>query len=442
MVRQFNTSAKVRSKPPKFLILFAVLIAIGLTVTIVKSIIVKFKTNITINQTLALPDLKLDEEQSSEEENDEWKIVKTQSGDTLGRIFSQLGLSQQTLQSVLRNNPHAKNLANIKPNQELQFLISNHALEKLIFPLNQTQFIMVYRENERYLSKINDRAMEVHNQYVTATVNGSLYTTAKRANIPYKLVQQMVDIFNWEIDFAKEIKSGDQFSIMYKGFFIGDNLVSTGEILAVTYNNRGKLHQAIRYVNADGDYDYFTPQGASLKKAFTRYPLKFSHISSSFSLSRKHPVLHYSRPHKGVDLAAPLGTPIRATGAGRIVVISRQNDYGNMIKISHNKTYTSIYGHLLRFQKGLTRGDFVKRGQIIGYVGQSGLATGPHCHYEFHINQQPKNPTTIELPRASPISSHESAHFKANAGSLLANLKLFEEGTRIAASNHKATQSG
>lgn len=165
----------------------------------------------------------------------------------------------------------------------------------------------------------------------------------------------------------------------------------------------------------------------SLKKAFTRYPVKFSHISSTFSLSRMHPVLKRKRPHKGVDLAAPIGTPIYAVGDGRIVSIGRHNGYGNMIKIAHNKTYRTVYAHMLKFQRGLSNGSRVKRGQIIGYVGQTGLATGPHCHFEFHINSHPKNPTTVDLPRAAPIPTNELAAFQSQTGTLLAQMKLYEE---------------
>lgn len=402
------------------------------------------KTHHYINQSLSLPELDepQDELAAAVKKENDWTIITTRAGDTLGSVFRQAGLSQQTLLTIVNDNAYAKNLAGIKPNQQIQFLIRDKILEKMVLPLNATQVLVVYRQGNQYISKVNSREMNSHNQYMTATVQGSLFGTAKRLNIPYKLVQQMIEIFNWEIDFAKDIRAGDQFSILYNAFYVDDKWVSTGDILAVSYTNRGKVHQAIRHESADGEYDYFTPEGVSLKKAFSRYPIKFSHISSTFSLSRKHPVLHYNRPHKGVDLAAPIGTPIHATGDGRIQMIGRQNDYGNMIKVSHNKTYSSIYGHLLKFQKGLAQGDYVKRGQVIGYVGQTGLATGPHCHYEFHINRQPRNPTTIALPRASPISNRESAAFKANAATQLARLKLYEEGNLASNKNKKSTNTG
>lgn len=190
-----------------------------------------------------------------------------------------------------------------------------------------------------------------------------------------------------------------------------------------------------------GHSDYYSPQGTSLKNAFNRYPLRFSHISSTFSLSRYHPILHYRRPHRGVDLAAPIGTPILATGNGRIEIIGRQSGYGNMIKIKHNKSYSTIYGHMLRFQKGLSKGSYIKKGQVIGYVGQTGLASGPHCHYEFHINHQPKNPTTVNLPKGDSIPAREMTSFKANTNTLLAQLKSYETG-RLANSSKKNAKLG
>lgn len=435
MDQQLSVLAKI-SKQSKLLVLIALFI-LSSVLLFIQIFSHQLKTHYT-RQTLSLPEINPDEEEDEQTDQDlSWKLVDTHPGDTLGSLFKQVGISQQTLQSIIHDNPHAKILTSIKPNQQIRFLIQEKVLEKIILPLNPREFLLVYRDKNQYHTKIKARAMESHNQYATATVRGSLYATAKRANISYKLIQQMINIFNWEINFAKDLRPGDQFSIIYKAFYIDDSLVSTGEILAVTYNNNGKIHRAIRHTSANGDDDYFTPDGASMKKAFSRYPIKFSHISSTFSLSRKHPILHYNRAHKGIDLAAPIGTPIHATGDGHIEIIGRDNGYGNMIKVSHSKTYASVYGHLLKFQKGLSRGNFVKRGQVIGYVGQTGLATGPHCHYEFHVNHRPRNPTTIELPHAEPVPSHEIASFKAKANTLLASLKLYEAGNLATSTANK-----
>ena len=432
MHQQFNVSAKKPANSSQSVAWVVALVTLFLICLLYNLFLLNHKTHYT-NTTLSLPELdEPQEELAKAAKNNDWTIVTTRPGDSLAVVFKRLGLSQQTLLAVVHDNEYAKNLSGIKPNQQIQFLIRNNILEQLVLPLNATQVLVVSRKDNQYISKVNSREMNSHNQFLTATVQGSLYGTAQRLNLPYKLVQQMTEIFNWEIDFAKDIRAGDQFSILYNAFYVDDKWVSTGDILAVSYTNRGKVHQAIRHENAAGEHDYFTPQGVSLKKAFSRYPIKF----------RQHPILHYSRPHKGVDLAAPIGTPIHATGDGYIQIIGRQNDYGNMIKVSHNKTYSSIYGHLLKFQKGLTKGAYVKRGQVIGYVGQTGLATGPHCHYEFHVNQQPKNPTTIELPRSTPVSAREMIAFKANAGTLLARLKLYEDGNLAGNTTKKSTKTG
>lgn len=440
MVRKPNHAHKKPTKPPISLIIIAVMVAVALSYSLIKNLFHKHQTNYA-NKTLSLPKLAPQKTEPDTEEDNGWKIITTHSGDSLASVFKRAGLSSQALQTILHNNPHAKTLASIKPDQHIRLLIHDKILEKLIIPISSTQHLIVSNKGKEYSSIIKSRKMDSHDDYITATIHGSLYGTAKRQNISYKLIQQMTEIFNWEIDFAREVRSGDQFSILYKGYYIDDKLVSTGDIIAVTYTNRGVAHQAIRHGNAAGDFDYFTPQGVSLKKAFSRYPIKFSHISSTYSLSRYHPVLHYRRPHKGVDLAASIGTPIHATGDGRIEIIDRHNGYGNVIKISHSKIYSSLYAHLLRFQKGLARGDHVKRGQIIGYVGQTGLADGPHCHYEFHVNHQPKNPSTVELPRASPVPAHEMASFKAKAGTLLAQLQLYENA-HLAAAGKKPGAAG
>lgn len=438
--RRRNVSSKKSAKPSKSLALIAVIIIILLSIFLVKIWTHKQK-NIYANKALSLPELTSAEtEEKTPPQDSGWTTVNTQSGDTLASIFKRAGLSRQTLQAVLQDNPHAKTLANIKLNQQIQLLVHGNVLEKLIFPVSTTQFLVVSQDGKKYSCKLKSRKMNSQNDFITATVRGSLYGTAQRMHIPYKLIRQMTEIFNWEIDFIKDIRVGDQFTILYEAYYIDDKLVSTGDILAVSYTNRGKKHQAIRHIDAAGDYDYFSPQGAGLKKAFSRYPVKFSHISSTYSLSRYHPILHYRRPHKGIDLAAPIGTPIYAVGDGRVEVIDRHNGYGNMIKIAHSKMYSSLYAHLLKFQKGLAKGDRVKRGQVIGYVGQTGLAEGPHCHYEFHINHQPKNPSTVDLPRSTPVPRREMASFKAKANTLLAQLKLFEDAS-LAAAGKKATDN-
>jgi murein DD-endopeptidase MepM/ murein hydrolase activator NlpD len=374
-------------------------------------------------------------------ETNEWQYVRVRPGDTLSSIFKRAGLSSKTLQEVLNKNKYAKQLTRIKPGQEIQILAEDDHLSKMIVPYSKLESLVIERSHQQLISRIEQQPTHTEDKLITATVQGTLYTTAKRHNIPFKLIQQMSSIFNREIDFAKDIRSGDQFTILYRAHYVENELINTGDILAVTYTNKGHTFQAIRYESNDTEGDYFSPDGRSLKQAFSRYPVQFSRISSMFSLSRMHPILHYRRPHQGVDLAAPTGTPVHATGDGRIETIEHHSTYGNVIKISHQNAYSSVYAHMHHFQKGLSRGSRVKRGQIIGYVGQTGLAEGPHCHYEFRINDLPINPSTVVLPRAAAVPKHHLRKFKETAKNRLSQIKLFEQSKLAHTQSQKKKKS-
>lgn len=395
-----------------------------------------------INQNMELPDIYDDLEADIPEDYSEWTSITTRSNDTLSKIFTKLNVSQQTLYEILKDNPYKKEITNIKPDQLIRALIKENSLEKLILPFSATELITITKSEEKYITQIETRVIDTHQEFLNATIKKNLYQTAKDNKIPYTLIHQMAKIFEWEIDFSKDIRPGDMFNILYEGLYVENTKVNTGNILAVEYKSGNQIYQAIAHQNKNGDLEYYTPEGHSLKKAFSRYPVKFSHISSSFSLSRKHPILKYVRPHKGIDLAARMGTPIHATGDGRVKSIGLHNGYGNMIKISHNKTYTSVYAHLSKFQKGLKRGDYVKRGQVIGYVGQTGLATAPHCHYEFHVNQRAQNPATIKLPQADSINKSELANFNFKANQLLASLKIYSESNFAQTKISQPTDTG
>lgn len=428
---------KVKAKPSKFIMVMAFAIAVSLPYIIVKQLSNRHKDNYT-KLSLSLPKLEHvnpveDTEEYEDEEtpqlfkDNEWFTVKPRSGDSMAMIFNRIGLSAKTLHAILDRNPHAKALTSIKPGQQLQFLVNQGELEQLIIPMNNIQSLMVFKEGSKYKSKIESKKMNTNTQYLTATVKGSLYTTAQRLNIPYKLIRQMTEVLGKDLNFSRAVRSGDQFSMIYDAYYIEDKLVGIGDIQVVSYTNQGKTYRAIRHVSKSGVHDYYRADGSSFKKAFSRYPIRFSHISSNFSLSRYHPILHYRRAHKGIDLAAPIGTPVQTIGDGVITQIGRHNGYGNMIKIRHDQKFSTVYGHMLRFQKGLSRGSRVKRGQVIGYVGQTGLASGPHCHFELHVFNQPRNPATIPLPTAASVPRNEMSGFKARTSTLLARLKLFED---------------
>ncbi len=378
-------------------------------------------------QQLRLPEIDTSLEDSNSEHNDGWITIRSRHGDTLGKIFSRAGIPQSTLYQILNHNPHSKLFARIALNQEVRFQLQGKELTQMILPIDELRMITVLKDKSGFKTAIQTKNMTERQQFVSTEVRGSLYQTANRANIPVKLIEQMNRIFFWQVQLSREIRPGDRLNITYQSFYINDKQVKVGDILAVSYRHAdGTRYEAIRHESKTGEISYYRPNGTSLKKAFNRYPIRFSHISSSFGSSRRHPILHYNRPHKGIDLAAPIGTPIYSIGDGRIAFMGRQNGYGNMVKIAHDRQYSTVYAHMLKFQRGLRSGMHVNKGQIIGYVGQSGLATGPHCHYELHVNRIPRNPATVALPQALPIPRHESIAFYQKAKSLIAQLQLFE----------------
>lgn len=366
----------------------------------------------------------------------EWIIIRPNRGDTLSRIFNRAGLTQNDLQQVLAKNPYARQLSRINVNDEIRFKIHQHQLIEMQYNLDATRYLLIQKHGLAYQTKVENRPMVEKREYVSLPVKGSLYQTARSAGLPIKLIDQIHQIFFWQVQLSREIRAGDRLNLVYQTYYVNGRKAKIGDVLAVSYKHpNGVKYEAIRHQSRHGQVTYYRPNGASLKKAFSRYPIRFSHISSNFGSSRKHPILHYRRPHKGIDLAAPLGTPIYAVGDGKIAFIGRQNGYGNMIKINHAFSYTTVYAHMLRFQKGLKNGSYVQKGQIIGFVGQSGLATGPHCHYELHLNHIPRNPSSVALPQAQPVPRSESVAFQRFTREIMAQLHLYE-ATKLASKNH------
>ncbi len=237
---------------------------------------------------------------------------------------------------------------------------------------------------------------------------------------------ELAAIFGWDVDFALDIRAGDSFTVVYEELYLNGEKLRDGDILAAEFNNRGKRYRAIRYQDPRGRTEYYSPDGKNMRKAFLRTPVAFTRISSRFSLGRKHPILHHIRAHKGVDYAAPRGTPIKATGDGKIVFRGRKGGYGNTIIIQHGGRYSTLYAHMSRFARSLRTGRRVRQGQVIGYVGSTGLATGPHLHYEFRINGAHHNPLTVRLPDASPLPRKYRRNFKASTAPYLAQLDLLK----------------
>jgi murein DD-endopeptidase MepM/ murein hydrolase activator NlpD len=255
-----------------------------------------------------------------------------------------------------------------------------------------------------------------------ARITSSLFVAGQEAGLSDNLIMQLAAIFGWDIDFALDIRAGDSFKLLFEQRFKDGRKVDEGPILAAEFSNRGDSLRAVRYTAPDGITGYYSETGMAMRKAFLRTPLKFTRISSNFNLRRRHPVLNRIRAHRGVDYAAPTGTPVKAAGDGVVVFAGTKGGYGKTVVLRHGGVYSTLYAHLSRYAGGLRRGQRVGQGAVIGYVGSTGLATGPHLHYEFQVNGIHRDPLNVPLPRAEGIPADQLPRFEAEAALLLAQL--------------------
>jgi murein DD-endopeptidase MepM/ murein hydrolase activator NlpD len=359
-------------------------------------------------------------------ENNEWRIITIKSGDTLGSIFSANGLSATTTHYVSALNDHTKALRNIKPGQKIHLLLDEQqSLLQMKYVYGMTKTLEVHRNEDQSLSsQIVNYKLDTVPVFRQGVIKSSLFEAAAAGDIPDSVIMDLANIFGWDIDFSLDIRRGDRFGVVYNELHKDGVKIKSGDILAAEFINNGKLYKAVYYTNPKGEGDYYNEDGKSMRKAFLRSPVNFSRISSKFSLKRWHPVLSRWRSHKGVDYAAARGTPILASGDGKIVLAGRKGGYGKAIFIQHGSRYTTVYGHLNNYAKGIRVGKKVKQGQVIGYVGSTGLATGPHLHYEFRVNGSHRNPLTVRLPEAKPVHPSNLIHFKKNTQVYLSMLQV------------------
>ena len=369
------------------------------------------------------------------EAEDSWVSVVIKSGDTLASIFSKQGLSSRTVHAIATLDERTKNLRYIKPGQTIKLLIDNKQLQQFKYSPDVTETLVVTRnEDQSFSSEIINYTLDAYPAYRKGVIETSLFEAAADANIPQDVIMDMAHIFGWDIDFSLDIREGDRFAIVYEELFKGDTKIRNGQILAAEFINNGRVYRAAYYTDPTGNSDYFDEDGKSMRKAFLRSPVEFSRISSRYSKSRLHPVLKTRRAHKGVDYAAPTGTPVNASGDGKIIHVGRKGGYGKTIILKHGGRYTTLYAHLNGYARGIRSGKKVKQGQTIGYVGSTGLSTGPHLHYEFRVNGVHRNPLTVKLPEAKPVNPDYLEHFRKETRGQLAKLRLME--TQLAANSN------
>ncbi len=355
------------------------------------------------------------------------------SGDNLSSVFGRMGLNDRDIYELFDGNKSAKDLRSIAPGQKLEFsLNAKGKLQELKYYKNNLDSLKFTRNETGFTSQQISLKPEVRRTLREGTINSSLFLAGKQVGLPNTLTMELANIFGYDVDFALDIQKGDQFKVLFEEHYLNDRKIGTGAILTAEFTNAGKTYRAVRYTSKDGVTRYYTPDGKGLNKAFLRTPVDFARISSSFSLARKHPVLNTIRAHKGTDYAASVGTPIRSTGDGKVIFAGRQGGYGNLIVIQHGQGYETRYGHMNSFAKGISTGSRVSQGQVIGSVGKTGLASGPHLHYEFHVKGQVRNPVTVQLPQSMGIASNEKDRFNSATQTLVAQLQGSERNSGLA----------
>ena len=354
--------------------------------------------------------------------NDEdWKSEKVKKRDTLSQIFNRFGLSSKEAYTLVTLEEAAP-LKLIRPGEKIEVVTTasegdqkKQDLAALRYQLDKFKSLVVLRTDEGYQIETEIREPVVQHKLAQATIEHSLLGAAKAADIPYDIVYQLASIFGWQVDFARDIKSGDQLKLIYEELYLDEELVGHGEIIAAELFTALKQYRAIRHTDEQGHVTYFAPNGDGIQGSFLRSPLKFARVTSKFSKKRFHPVLKKWRAHKGVDYGAPMKTPIMATGDGIVTLAGRKKGYGKTVIIRHGHKYQTLYAHMNSYAKGIKAGARVKQGEVIGYVGKTGWTTGPHLHYEFRINGVHQNPLTVELPKSAPIDKKYEIAFKKNA---------------------------
>ena len=355
-----------------------------------------------------------------------WQIDQIRRDDTFDSLMSRLNINNQQAIDFLRYDASAKAFATgLRPGGAIQAQTTEEGeLLRLQYKISQSSILHVEQTETGYKAYTAEAELETHTVHKSAVIHSSLFGATDSADIPDQVAIQLAEIFSSDIDFYRDLRRDDRFSVIYEAGYSNGELINAGQVVAAEFINQGKTYRAVLFRNPDGKHGYYTPEGKSLHKSFLRSPLEFTRISSGFSLGRFHPILQKMRAHKGVDYAAPTGTRIKAAADGNVAFVGKKGGYGNVIILKHANGVSTVYGHFSRFSSGLRNGQKVSQGDIIGFVGMSGMATGPHLHYEFLLNGKHRDPLKVALPVAQPIPAQYKADFLASSQELVAQLNL------------------
>lgn len=362
-----------------------------------------------------------------------------QRGDTLANLFSRLGITDKEAFEFVRSDSTAQAIARqLRPGKQVIARTTDSGeLLALHFPVNGKDTVLAVTRGKAGLQAVEEAvALETRTEVRTGEIRYSLFGATDAAGIPDNIATQLADIFGGDIDFHRDLRKGDRFSVVYEMLYQRGQPIRGGRILAAEFTNDQKTFQAYWFVGAQGKQGgYYTADGKNLRKAFLRSPLEFSRVTSGFTTNRFHPVLKTWRAHKGVDYGAPVGTKVRSVADGTVEFAGRQGGYGNLLIIRHHGAYSTAYGHLNGFAPGMRKGSRVLQGETIGYVGQTGLASGPHLHYEFRVRDQQVNPLAITMPPAPALTTAEIARFRTQTEPLRAHIQMSQDATMQIARN-------
>jgi murein DD-endopeptidase MepM/ murein hydrolase activator NlpD len=366
----------------------------------------------TIERELAVPVVQI--AAPDEPAQRYWQRARIERGDTLGSVLARVGVDDPEATQFLRANAAARALYQLRPGKSIAVRTDDAGgLLGLRFLANDGALLAITRDGDAFSATSAPAAADVRWEMAAGEIRSSLFGAADAAGLPDAITMQLAEVFAGDIDFYKDIKRGDRFAVIYETRDLDGEPIGAGRIVAARFENRGRTLEAYRWRDAAGNEGYYTADGVPLQRAFLRSPLAFSRVTSGFSLARFHPILNTWRAHKGVDYAAPIGTPVRATANGTVLLAGRQEGYGNVVHLKNQGAYSTLYAHLSRFAPGMKPGARVMQGQVIGYVGQTGWATGPHLHYEFRVANVQRDPLAIALPAAEPLPVSTRAAFRA-----------------------------
>ncbi|MBT8106996.1 MAG: peptidoglycan DD-metalloendopeptidase family protein [Gammaproteobacteria bacterium] len=352
-------------------------------------------------------------------------------GDTMEKLFRKNDLNIGELMAIAQLDEAKQRFRRIKPGDVFEVEHDNGQVVSLYSRLDLTSALQIVKDESGFAAEIVERPVEIRKRFAYGVIESSLFESAAQAGLSDKTIMNVAGIFAWDVDFILDIREGDNYYVQYEEIWQEGKYVTDGEIIAAEFNNNGRQIQAIRFKDGNDNTDYYTPKGNSVRKAFIRAPVDFTRISSNFNPKRRHPVLNSIRAHRGVDYAAPRGTPIKAAGDGKVIFRGTKSGYGKVVILQHGGNITTLYAHMSNFNAKARLGTRVRQGQIIGYVGMTGLATANHLHYEYRLNGVHRNPRTVALPDAEPIAAEYREQFLAEAAPILEELESFKR-TRVA----------